>query len=91
MNNVNVIKRFLEGESGQTNLRQILNGVFYYKGRTLTTNGQELVNYSTVIAYKEGKNLYLNSGKYSVTTSKIQRQLENLAKEYYKEENIFYY
>lgn len=91
MNNLQVITRFLEGKPGQTNLRNVLNGVFIYKGRTLTTNGKDLINYSTVIGYKKEGKLYLNKNKYSVTTSKIQNMLEREAQNYYSKENIIYY
>ena len=80
MTNQEVITRFLNRERGQTNKRQILNGVFYYEGRTLQTDGTDLINYSTKIAYFDNDNiLHLNKTKYSATTSKIQNQLERLA------------
>ena len=80
MTNQEVITRFLNRERGQTNKRQILNGVFYYEGRTLQTDGTDLINYSTIIAYFDNDNiLHLNKTKYSATTSKIQYQLERLA------------
>ena len=89
MDNVKVIINFLEGKSGKTALRNIYGGGFYsYKGRTLTTNGIELINYSTVIAYKKDNVLYLNANKYSITTSKIQSTLKCLAKRYYDLEDI---
>ena len=80
MTNQEVITRFLNRERGQTNKRQILNGVFYYEGRTLQTDGTDLINYTTKIAYFDNDNiLHLNKSKYSATTSKIQNQLERLA------------
>ena len=80
MTNQEVINKFLNRERGQTNKRQILNGVFYYEGRTLQTDGTDLINYSTKIAYYDNNNiLHLNKAKYSATTSKIQNQLEQLA------------
>ena len=82
MTNQEVIKRFLNRERGATNKRQILNGVFYYEGRTLQTDGTDLINYTTKIAYFDNNNiLHLNKSKYSATTSKIQYQLERLALE----------
>lgn len=54
MNNLEVIKKFLKGEKAQTPLRQVYGG---YKGRTLTTDGEELINYSTVIAYKKDRKI----------------------------------
>lgn len=79
MNNEKVIQAFLNGESARTGLRDICNGVYIYKGRTLTTDGDVLINYSTKIAYKEGNKLYLNINKYSQTTSKIQSKIKMLA------------
>ena len=80
MTNQEVITRFLNRERGQTNKRQILNGIFYYEGRTLQTDGTDLINYKTKIAYFDNDNiLHLNKTKYSATTSKIQNQLERLA------------
>ena len=37
MTNLEVIKKFLKQEKAATNLRNILNGYYYYKGRTLQT------------------------------------------------------
>lgn len=62
-----------------------------YKGRTLTTDGITLINYSTIIAFKENDKLYINNEKYSVTTSKIQSQLRYLATLYYNKYEIEYY
>ena len=93
MNNKQVIKKFLEGKEGKTQKRQVLSksGIFYYEGRTLATDGKELINYQTVIGYKKGNKLYINNNKYSVTTSKIQHLLRCYAIDYYKKENIIYY
>ena len=80
MTNQEVINKFLNRERGQTNKRQILNGYYYYEGRTLQTDGTDLINYSTIIAYFDNNNiLHLNKTKYSATTSKIQYHLERLA------------
>lgn len=80
MTNQEVITRFLNREKGATNKRQILNGYYYYEGRTLQTDGTDLINYTTKIAYFDNDNiLHLNKTKYSATTSKIQNQLERLA------------
>jgi len=79
MTNLEVIKKFLKLENAQTNLRNILNGYYYYKGRTLQTKNENigfcLYNYDTIIAFILDNTLYLNTKKYSVTTSKIQSQL----------------
>lgn len=80
MKNEKVIEKFLEREKAQTGLRTI-NGIYEYQGRTLQTNGNELINYSTIIAFFENDALYLNVKKYSVTTSKIQNTIKRLATE----------
>ena len=79
MSNENVIKNFLEKKQAKTPLRTILNGYYSYKGRTLWTKENELINYNTRIAYIEGNNLYINVKKYSSTTSHIQSKLKRLA------------
>ena len=82
MTNQEVINKFLNRKEGKTNKRQILNGYYYYEGRTLQTDGTNLINYKTKIAYFDNDNiLHLNKSKYSATTSKIQNQLERLALE----------
>ena len=82
MTNQEVINKFLNREKGATNKRQILNGYYYFEGRTLQTDGTDLINYTTKIAYFDNDNiLHLNKSKYSATTSKIQYQLERLALE----------
>ena len=90
MSNEQVIVRFLEGKKAKTALRNVY-GFYTYKGRTLQTDGVELINYSTVIAYIKDNKLYLNTQKYSQTTSKIQTQLKRLALKYYKPEDILEY
>ena len=79
MNEIEVIKRFLNKKSGHTPLRITMNG---YKEMTLKTNGLELINYSTRSAYHQDNKLYINISKYSRTTSKIQSQLKELAYNY---------
>lgn len=79
MSNEKVILAFLEGKSAHTPTRDILNGVYIYKGQTLKTDGVELINYSTKIAYHKNNKLYLNISKYSITTSKIQSKIRQLA------------
>ncbi len=80
MTNLEVIKKFLKKENAQTNLREISNGYYAYKGRTLQTQQEAfrfcLYNYDTIIAFILDNTLYLNTRKYSVTTSTIQNQLK---------------
>lgn len=82
MKNENVIKKFLEKEQARTPLRTIINGYYSYKGRTLWTRHNELINYNTRIAYIEDNTLYINVKKYSSTTSHIQSKIKYLGKEY---------
>ena len=82
MTNENVIKTFLEKEQAKTPLRTIINGYYSYKGRTLWTRDNELINYSTRIAYIEDNTLYINVKKYSNTTSRIQNDIKLLGKKY---------
>ena len=83
MNNLEAIKSFLNLENAQTNLRNIQNGYYTYKGRTLHTEQEAtrfcLYNYNTIIAFIIDDTLYLNKKKYSCTTSKIQNQLKSQA------------
>ena len=79
MNNERVIETFLDGGQAKTPLRNIRNGYYSYKGRTLYTEENNLINYQTTIAtLKDGK-LYLNIKKYSSTTSHIQSKIRYLA------------
>lgn len=82
MKNENVIRKFLEREQAKTPLRNITNGYYSYKGRTLYTRDNELINYNTRIAYIENNTLYINVKKYSSTTSTIQNKIKLLGKEY---------
>lgn len=79
MSNENVIKNFLKKKQAKTPLRTIVNDYYSYKGRTLWTRDNELINYSTRIAYIEDNTLYINVKKYSSTTSHIQSTLKRLA------------
>ena len=82
MSNERVIRVFLRGEQAKTPLRDIINGYYSYKGRTLYTQGNKLVNYSTNMARLEEGVVYINKSKYSRTTSKIQTMIKSLASQY---------
>ncbi len=79
MTNRQVIENFINKRAGHTPKRQVLNGIYYYEGMTLRSNGLELINYQTRISYHQDNKLYLNIRKYSVTTSKIQSLIKHLA------------
>ena len=83
MTNSDVIENFINHKKGETPLRNIINGYYMYKGRTLRSDGKSLYNYDTLMAYhsNDGK-IYINREKYSVTTSKIQSQIRYKAKDY---------
>ena len=81
MSNEKVILQFFDKRAGHTPTRDIVNGVYIYKGQTLKTNGLELINYNTRIAYWRGGKLYLNIKKYSSTTSKIQSKIRRIAED----------
>ena len=61
-----------------------LSGVDNYEGSNLYSEDCKLVNYTTVIAYREGDDIYLNGNYYSPTTSKHQNQIRNSGDEYYE-------
>lgn len=79
MNNKEVILAFLNGKNAHTPTREITNGCYTYKGQTLHTHNNTLVNYSTNIAKIEDNKLYINIKKYSRTTSNIQSMIRSLA------------
>ena len=79
MDNETVIKAFLSGKQAKTPLRTIRNGYYSYKGRTLYTDENNLINYKTTIATLKDNKLYLNITKYSNTTSHIQSKIRRLA------------
>ena len=78
MRKENVIKKFLEREQAKTPLRTIVNGYYSYKGRAIWTRENELINYSTRIAYIEDNTLYINVKKYSNNTRNIQSKIKQL-------------
>lgn len=77
MNNLEVVKKFLNGEQGATAKRPLMTGG---TGRTLYTQGNKLINYNTVIATLNGtgeqtREVEVNATYYSNTTSKIQTSI----------------
>lgn len=81
MSNEKVILNFLNKKAAHTPTRNIISGYSTYKGQTLKSNGLELINYNTRIAYHQNDKLYLNIRKYSSTTSHIQSKLRRLAEQ----------
>lgn len=73
MKNQEIITNFIKGAtSGHTPVRNITNGYHTFKGTTLSIDGDNLINYTTIIATRDGNTIKLNITKYSSTTSKIQ-------------------
>ena len=68
LSNESVLKAFINGE--------------YAKNANLTSVGDCLINYRTIIARKENGNISISSRKYSPTTSKIQNKLRNMVVNY---------
>mgnify|MGYP000982306598 CR=1 FL=1 len=64
MKNIEVIETFINGGNKA-------------KTANLYIDGENLVNYSTVIAHRINNRIYLNSTKYSQTTSRIQNMIRN--------------
>lgn len=81
MSNEKVIIAFLNKEKAHTPTRNINAGYTTYKGQTLNSTGNTLVNYQTVIAFWKDATLHINTNKYSSTTSHIQSKLRRLAEE----------
>lgn len=80
MNNQTIITNFIQGAtSGHTPTRDIQNGYYTYKGSTLSIEGNNLINYNTIIATRDGDTILLNEKKYSSTTSKIQSLIKRVA------------
>lgn len=80
MTNQTIITNFINGAtSGHTPIRDIINGYYTFKGTTLSIDGNDLINYKTIIATRDGDTIKLNNGKYSRTTSKIQSLIKRIA------------
>lgn len=78
MRNQQVIEKFYQGQIAKSS-----NGNLYTR-RTETSI--ELVNYYTVLAYIDlDGDIYVNTRKYSVTTSKIQTYIKRQAPRSYEE------
>ena len=68
-NNQNVIKNYLRGIDSKSHNENLYTRYNY-------NNEWELVNYSTPLVRIVGNTLYLNTKKYSITTSKIQSYIK---------------
>lgn len=80
MNNQTIITNFIKGATcGHTPTRDITNGYHTFNGTTLSIEGNYLINYTTIIAERDGDIIKLNNKKYSRTTSKIQALIKRTA------------
>lgn len=71
--------------SNEELIRKFRDGAIKGISSHLYIKGNELINYSTVIAYRCNGKFYLNNRKYSRSTSKIQnycRSILDIAEEY---------
>ena len=71
--------------TNQELIREFKNGAVKGVASHLYIKGDELINYSTTIAYRKDGKFYLNAKKYSPSTSKIQsycRSILDIEEEY---------
>lgn len=59
-------------------INAFINGAKKGRGSNLYIDGDHLVNYSTVIASRDGEKIILNAKKYSSTTSRNQNIVRKL-------------
>lgn len=77
MNNQTIITNFINGATeGHTPYRNIYNT---NASATLRIDGDNLINYETIIAVRAGDIIKINNKKYSTTTSKIQSLIKRIA------------
>ena len=81
-----VISAFLRREKAHTPYREApLNGLWAWRGASLTSTGEKLISYETPIAEWRGGKLAINNARYSNTTSKqqslLRRECERLGVE----------
>lgn len=73
-----VIKQFLARKSAHTPYRNApLNNIWRWRGASLTSTGDKLVSYETVVAEWRGDSVAITPRKYSCTTSKQCGMLRN--------------
>lgn len=70
-------------------LNSFVNGATKGSGSNLTIAGNELINYSTVIARREGNKILLNSNKYSKTTTVNQNIIRQITPANMLQEMVF--
>lgn len=77
MTTAEVIQQFLRRETAHTPYREApLNGLWRWRGASLSSTGDKLISYETPIAEWRGSVLAINGAKYSTTTSKQQSLLK---------------
>lgn len=60
-------------------IRKFVNGEKNGKGSNLKIEGNILINYNTIIAFRKDNLIYLNSQKYSQTTTRNQNLIRSYA------------
>ena len=73
--NEKVIGAFLEHKSATSGVRDIADGYYMRKGASISTDGDKLYSYWTVIAKWDGDKVLVNNEKYSNTTTRQQSDL----------------
>lgn len=63
-------------------VRSFVNGAEKGRGSNLYIEGDKLINYSTVIAKRQGSKILINKKHYSKTTSTHQNRLKRFSNNY---------
>lgn len=73
-----VIKQFLARKSAHTPYRNTwINDMYKWRGASLTSTGDKLISYETIVAEWRGGRVLITPCKYSRTTSKQCGMLRN--------------
>ena len=73
--NERVIGAFLRREKATSGARDIVDGYYMRKGASISTDGDKLWSYWTVLAEWDGAKVLVNNKKYSNTTTMQQHDL----------------
>lgn len=78
MKTSDVINHFINHKMAHTPYRNApLNGVWAWRGASLTSNGYNLTSYETTVARWDGAKILITDKKYSATTSRQVSTLRN--------------
>lgn len=83
MTTLEVIQQFLKRNTAHTPYRNApLDNMWRWRGASLTSTGNKLISYETVVAEWRGDSVAITTAKYSTTTSKqcnmLRRECEKL-------------